>query len=190
MFNLIVYDPADGRIVSSVAFLRHPDDEVHAENIARQVPEGMGWMEGEGTSDTHHVDLTGEPMIMERTDLPDTSRAEAVAAISQERGRRLTNGVVIDVAGVGAIPVQGRERDQINMLALKDTARDLRDAGVTDAILAFRDGINVLHNLTPQQMIELVNGGKAAADHIWRASWALKDADPIPEDVTSDDHWL
>ena len=106
-----------------------------------------------------------------------------------ERDRRLALGTVVTVTGYGDIPLQGRPADRINLLALKDTARDMHAAGVTDPVLPFRDGANADHMLTPQQMIELADRGKVAASAIYAATWAIKALDPRPDDVTDDALW-
>ena len=83
----------------------------------------------------------------------------------------------------------GQDQDQINMLGLKDTARDLVAAGVTIAIMPFRDAANQDHMLTPAQMVELVNKAKTAASSIYQKSWELKAMNPIPQDYTDDSYW-
>ena len=80
---------------------------------------------------------------------PVAALAAVHAEINAERDRRIDAGVTVSVTGYGDIPVQGREEDRINTLALKDTARDLIAAGITDPIVPFRDADNVLHLLTP-----------------------------------------
>jgi len=111
------------------------------------------------------------------------------ARVNAERERRIGMGHLVDVTGYGGVPVQGRSQDQINLLALKDTARDLSEAGVTSAVIPFRDGDNTDHMLTPAQMIEVANKGKSAASAIYQAAWAIKAMDPLPEDVTDDALW-
>ena len=116
--------------------------------------------------------------------------AELPAKVNAERERRLVEGVTINVNGYGDIPLQGRDQDQINLLALKDTARDLAAAGVTTAIIPFRDADNVTHTLTPAQVIELANKGKAAASAIYQASWAIKARNDLATiDITDDQYW-
>lgn len=125
---------------------------------------------------------------------PDQVEAQKRAAINAERDRRINAGVTVSVTGYGDIPVQGREEDRINTLALKDTARDLIAAGITDPIVPFRDGDNVLHMLTPAQTAELANKGKTAAAAIYQVAWAMKDGTApfeagIPDDITDDQWW-
>ena len=116
----------------------------------------------------------------------NTARREAVGT---ERTRRLKLGTTIDVTGYGLIPMQGRDQDQITILALENSARDLMAAGVTDPVIPFRDRDNGDHILTPPQVLELMRKAKAFAQTVYQASWVLKDADPVPEDYTDDKYW-
>lgn len=129
---------------------------------------------------------------------PEPTKAERLAAqhkaINAERDRRINAGVTVSVTGYGDIPVQGREEDRINTLALKDTARDLIAAGITNPIVPFRDADNVLHVLTPAQTAELADKGKTAAAAIYQVAWAMKDGTApfeagIPDDFTDDKWW-
>lgn len=122
-------------------------------------------------------------------DLAAEDQARLAAAVNAERDRRIMLGTTVTVTGLGAIPVQGRPVDQVNLMALADTARDLIAAGVTGAVIPFRDGDNVLHDLTPAQMLEVSRQGKEAAGAIYAASWALKDGAEIPAKYADDDHW-
>lgn len=74
-------------------------------------------------------------------------------------------------------------------LALKDTARDLQEAGVTAPVLFLTDRDNGDHYLTPAQVIELVNAGKAFMQVLHEAKRALKAADPIPVNYDDDSYW-
>lgn len=125
---------------------------------------------------------------------PAAALAALHAEINDERDRRINAGVTVSVTGYGDIPVQGREEDRINTLALKDTARDLIAAGITDPIVPFRDADNVLHLLTPAQTAELADKGKTAAAAIYQVAWAMKDGTApfeagIPDDITDDQWW-
>ncbi|WP_051202677.1 hypothetical protein [Sediminimonas qiaohouensis] len=111
------------------------------------------------------------------------------AAVFSERDRRLRDGAVVTVSGYGDVPVQGREQDKIAYLSIKDAARDLIAQGVTDPVVPFRDATNVVHSLTPDQAIELISKAQAVAQEIYKASWALLDADAIPQDYDADARW-
>lgn len=110
-------------------------------------------------------------------------------AVTAERERRLKAGTVITLAGYGNIAVQGRQQDMISYMALRDQARTLAANGETQSVLQFRDRDNVMHSLTPQQVIDLVGAGQAYASDVFAASWVLKDADPIPHDYADDAYW-
>lgn len=109
--------------------------------------------------------------------------------VDSERDRRIAAGTTVQIEGIGAMPLQGRPQDQLNMLALKDTARDLHAAGVTVAVIPFRDGDNVEHLLTAAQMMQITDQGKQHITAIYQAAWALKAMDPIPTDYTEDQWW-
>jgi len=111
------------------------------------------------------------------------------AGVNAERDRRLGEGVVIPVSGYGDIHVQGRPNDQVNLIAVGDTAKDLIAAGVTGPIIPFRDAQNVMHDLTPVQAAELVRLGKEAATAIYQTSWDIKDGAIIADDYADDSHW-
>src|SRR5690606_33674627 len=89
----------------------------------------------------------------------------------------------------GSIPVSGDPTTQLNLLALKDTARDLKATGVSGAVIPFRDAENVSHMLTADQVIALVDAGKQRVQAIYSASWVIKSMDPPPADVTDDSLW-
>lgn len=139
------------------------------------------------------VEMTADEIAaLEARAAADEARriAEIPAKVNAERERRLIAGVTVNVSGYGNIPLQGRDQDQINLLALKDTARDLAAAGVTTAVIPFRDADNVTHTLTPAQMIELANEGKTAASAIYQASWAIKARNDLATiDITDDQYW-
>lgn len=172
------YDPTNGRIIGFY------DEDIHSE-----IPKPSRELSGSEWEDRFDkridVEVGSLPLVPED---PVVFQPED-AHVNDERDRRLAIGATVEVEGYGPVPVQGRQADQTNLLALKDTARDLEEAGVTDAVIEFRDGANVLHLLTPAQMKDLANKGKAAASEIYSASWALKDNPPIPADYAADAYW-
>jgi len=122
---------------------------------------------------------------------PPESDPESITPdqVNQERSRRLREGKAISVTGYGDIPVQGRDQDQITILALEASAKDMKASGVTSAVFPFRDRDNGNHMLTPDQVIELMSKAKQFAQQIYVASWALKDMAEIPEDYTDNRWW-
>lgn len=111
------------------------------------------------------------------------------AAVNAERERRIAAGAMVAVTGAGDIPVQGREADVRNLQGLGLMALARVSAGDTATVTVFRDADNVDHDLTPPQVLELVQQASAAAEAIIQASWAIKAMDPMPADVTDDGLW-
>ncbi len=106
-----------------------------------------------------------------------------------EHNRRVLAGRVFHIDGVGDVPLEGSEKTQLVLLALKDTARDLKDAGNTAPVLVFTDRDSTDRQMTAGQMIALVNAGKAWVQAVHEAKRALKAMDPIPADFADDRHW-
>jgi hypothetical protein len=124
---------------------------------------------------------------------PATIAAQAAeakrAAVNTERECRIAAGATVTVTGAGAIPVQGREQDVRNLQGLGLMALARVSAGDTTTVTTFRDAANVDHDLTPPQILDLVQRAAAAAEAIIQASWVIKAMDPLPDDVTADALW-
>lgn len=118
-----------------------------------------------------------------------TAAARKRAAVNAERERRIALGATVTVTGAGAIPVQGREVDVRNLQGLGLMALARVSAGDLEAVTVFRDADNADHELTPPQVLELVQRAAAAAEAIIAASWTIKAMDPLPDDVTDDVLW-
>lgn len=71
--------------------------------------------------------------------------------------------------------VQTRAEDEANLLGLAIEARDLRDAGETEAQQIIRVKSNRHYALTPQQMIDLTDAAKAFKKQQLAHSWMRKD---------------
>ena len=115
--------------------------------------------------------------------------------VNAERERRLEYGAAFTVAGVtDPIPLRGRPFDQTVYLALLMRAQGFKAAGVTDPVLTVRAGDDVIHSLTPDQMMSLVMQSMAWFESVMAVSWAMKDStgdfpQGIPTDYTADTHW-
>ncbi|MHA7852188.1 DUF4376 domain-containing protein [Roseovarius sp.] len=108
--------------------------------------------------------------------------------VNAERDRRLAAGAVVTVTGYGDVAVQGRERDVSVYTNLALRAAQKLQAGDTSTF-KFRDRDDVMHDLTPAQMAELMDKAGLAAQAIYAAAWALKDGAEIPQDYAEDKHW-
>jgi len=133
-----------------------------------------------------NIDLT---QIVTAEDKAAEEQDRCRQGVNAERDRRVALGTTVSVTGYGDIPVQGGASDQINMIALDATAKDLKGAGETGAVIPFRDAVNAMHDLTPDQMIELVAKAKQVATTVYASAWALKDGAYIPADYTDDSYW-
>jgi hypothetical protein len=111
------------------------------------------------------------------------------ADVDAEHDRRALVGKTFAIAGYGSVALEGSLRTQAVLLALKDTARDLLEASVTDPVLMITDRDNTDHNLTPAQVIELVNAGKTYMQSLHEAKRSLKTTNPIPADYSDDAYW-
>jgi len=117
------------------------------------------------------------------------------AEVDLERSRRIAVGSSFAVAGLtDPIPLTGRAFDQTVYLALLSRAGALRVAGVTTAALTIRGQDDVIHRLTPDQMISLVGQAMSWFEGVMVASWDMKDgtgnfSDGFPTDCTNDLHW-
>ncbi len=144
----------------------------------------------------HHVQygevLVATPGLANHgTDEAPDWRSIAVTpdAVNLERARRITAGTDITVTGYDQpIALQGRAEDRQALIGLAMMAQMLISAGSVPT-MTFRDRLNVAHDLTPAQVIELWQRGTLWMQEIYQASWSLKDADPIPENYADDTHW-
>lgn len=145
------------------------------------IPDGCEiW--GDALAPETYIFVDGRPI--KRTSARLKTQEELSAEINRERSRRVELGR--DFSGIW---LSGSDRDQTNMLGIKDTARDLKAAGIDDSVIPFKDGRNVEHLLTAQEFIDLHNAGKQFVQAIYQASWALKKMEPIPQDVGDDKYW-
>ncbi len=114
--------------------------------------------------------------------------------INVERDRRIVAGKTFDVTGYGPVPLTGREKDKVALIGLLFKAQRARALGVTEAIIKLRDGLDVNHNLTPDQAIELINAGMSWIEATMAVSWDMKDGVApfeagIPADYSDDAYW-
>jgi hypothetical protein len=112
------------------------------------------------------------------------------ASVNAERDRRVTAGSTFDVAGYGPVRIRGTADDTRNLQALAFAAQLRMAQGDVTHITKFCDDDNVIHDLTPPQILDLWSQGAAYVSAIYAASWVLKDGpDGIPADYADDVHW-
>lgn len=110
-------------------------------------------------------------------------------AVNAERDRRITEGCVVTVEGLGSIPLQGREKDLRNLQALAFGASLRIAQGDTRTLTTFRDRNNELWELTPPQIIALWQAGAEYVSSVYEVSWMLKYQSPIPTNYAEDHLW-
>lgn len=104
--------------------------------------------------------------------------------VNAERQRRIASGKVID-----GVHVTGTDEDARNLTNLALAAQLRLASGDTGTLTTFRDGDNVDHQLTPEQVLSIWQQSAAYVSALYEASWALKALDPIPADYVADDYW-
>ena len=104
-------------------------------------------------------------------DLADRKRAAIEAGLAAA----LYTGMLYTMPDGTDDIVQTRPEDEPNLLGLAIEARDLRDAGVTDAGQVLRAQSNKLYAMTPTQMITVTDAAKAFKKQKLAHSWACKD---------------
>ena len=111
--------------------------------------------------------------------------------VNAERARRIEAGVIINVTGYAhAIHVTCRNEDRHNLSGLAFTAQERIGAGDTTTLTTFRDGADVMHDLTPPQIVEMRDQSMAYVEAVYAASWTLKAMSPIPADyATNATYW-
>ena len=163
-----------------------------AANIAKAEPEyasEQGWIEAPDHISAGWTYDNGN--WSEPEGKPPTDRG-----VNEERERRLVVGASFTVAGVNdPIALQGRPFDQTVYLALLTRASGYKAAGITDPVLRIRAADDVIHMLTPDQMISLISQAMTWFENVMATSWAMKDGTGdftggIPSDYTADAHWL
>ncbi|MFN7125299.1 MAG: hypothetical protein ACK4M8_05410 [Allorhizobium sp.] len=143
----------------------------------------------EGYIEVPHFVQPGYTLVGNLFVLPP-AQAPSSDDVNSERDRRIDAGTTVTVEGYGPIPLQGREKDQRNMLGLQAAASMRLAAGDNITLTKFRDAENVDHMLTPSQIVELWSKGAAWISDTYEASWDIKALDPIPADyATNESYW-
>ncbi|MEN9062830.1 hypothetical protein [Ponticoccus litoralis] len=131
--------------------------------------------------------MTFSMTIKTPADLAAEQQERRKAGLYAERERRLAEGATF-LLTFGSIPMQGRPQDQATITALLQIA-NMRAAANDTSPLTFRDAANVIHSLSPAEMIEMATAGIAWVESVMAASWAMVDSGDIPADYTADTRW-
>lgn len=119
-----------------------------------------------------------------------TTRGPDNDDVNAERERRIQVGKTFAVTGGLNIRVAGDDQTKTNLANLALAAQVRIGQGDLVTQRAYRDEDNVIHDLTPLQMLELWSLAATYVSDIYEASWSLKD-DPngIPADYADDARW-
>lgn len=109
--------------------------------------------------------------------------------INKLRDNKIRFGCIMSLSGlVATVQVSGSEENMRNITNLAILA-NYYISTVTPAIIPFRDEKNVIHTLTPQQMLELWQKAMTYVSSLYQASWVLKDSNPVPLDFEDQKYW-
>jgi hypothetical protein len=112
------------------------------------------------------------------------------AQVDAERDRRILEGTIVSVPGIGPVRVEGREMDKENLQGLVMAASLLIGQGAGSEITYFRDADNIMHALTQQQIVALWVASSGFVGNMFAFGWFLKDNPVgIPQDYTDDKYW-
>lgn len=123
-----------------------------------------------------------------REEVPEDARPYK-ERVDAYRDQVLSAGKDFDLPGVGTIHLQGRPQDMVAILGLSVTAGQLQGAGKAGQLLPFRDRANIIHQLTPGQMLQVWQIGSAFVSAVAQASWAMKDAGDESVDPADRANW-
>lgn len=142
--------------------------------------------------DEHTIQQLGEtvPDGASRVEPPKDPDVPTPADVDEERDRRVQDGLVVDLTSGAQVFVQRGPKHDGNLADLKLLADELDAAGTTTPDIPFRDGNNVVHQLTPQEVKAMFLEVTQRKTAIYAAAWAIKD-DPngISEDFANDPRW-
>lgn len=114
---------------------------------------------------------------------------EFSAAVNLERDRRIEAGRAFALAGGVSVRVSGDATTKENLQGFAFGAQLRIAQGDIETLVDWRDADNVVHSLTPPQVLELWQKGAAYMSAVFKAAWTMKDAGAIPENFTDDQYW-
>lgn len=120
--------------------------------------------------------------------LAEKNKNRAVV-VDEERGARLKKGLVVSVDGYGDVAVRGGSNELATLTSLALRAFILSSRGKPPASFVYRDRDNIVHDLSPDQVIDLWERASGFAEDAFKASWKIKDQPEIPDNVRKDSQW-
>ena len=153
-------------------------------------PEGVkgDWLEVE---DTYLGDLTSWRIFDSKLILYDLGpiTREFRDKVNEERERRIKEGTKVSITNYGEVSLQGRLEDQTSLQGLAFGAQLRMSLGDNKTELLFLDKDNILHKLTPPQLLELWQKGAAFVSATYAKSWVIKELDPFSTNPSDPGLW-
>lgn len=178
--KITVYNKTTGEI-ERVVGLSDITDAVHYDT------EETGFVVGEFDDEKHRYNIE-----LGLVELIDNHERDAITAklrfderVTQERSGRLTRGTDIQVPTYGWVALQGRPEDQQTLAALAQSAT-LMDPAST---IFFMDRENFLHEMNPQQVMQLFQLGSLYIQDVYFASFTMKAQPSVTLDIHNDSYW-
>ena len=154
--------------------------------------EGAEWTPPEGTSIAPNEDgmeIGGTFIGGVYTAPTSTTVVVPPSAVNAERERRIQEPWIVQMPSNGAVfQVNMDTESQRNIQGLSTIGIVLKTAAPMQNTM-FRDYVNKVHALTPDDLISMGLQIAARIQSVYQKAWALKDNPPIPEDYADDKHW-
>jgi len=130
---------------------------------------------------------------------PEFSKTEDrdayIENLRQEQNRVLENAVtkerekkILEGATFGKIRLVGNDETIRNLNTLALGALIRKTLGSKD-ITYYRDADNIIHELAPDEVLELWSQATAYMEKLYKKSWELKDGEAVPADFKDEKYW-
>lgn len=139
--------------------------------------------------------VLGDGVVIEQAVYEPMNQAQLAQQVKAHRDQLISAGSSFPVTGLAEpIPLTGRAKDQGIYLGLLMRAQGYKAVGETGPVMTLRDGDDVIHSLTPDQMIELVSQAMSWFEDVMKFSWSMIDGQPpfetgIPADFGEHPDW-
>jgi hypothetical protein len=156
-----------------------------------KIPAGLEDSAWISVEDQELGDLSSWSVIngnLEFTNLEPTILAFRTA-VNAKRLQIISAGIDVSITGYGIVALQGRPEDQTSLQGLAFGAQLRLAMGDSTTKMEFLDRENVLHELTPAQMLELWQKGAGFVSAIYAKSWIIKEMNPMTTDYNEPALW-
>lgn len=178
-------DPINGVPYRLEDLMSLPDTTLAKLGLVRPAPFG-GAPSGKKLTNKRVELVDGVPTV--QFDIVDSpvDRSE----VNLHRHYRIMRGKTFDLSSGKSVSIQGDQQTRENLDALALAANLRLAQGLTDHITPYRGNDNVIHQLSPMEILELWQSAASFVEAVYAASWAIKD-DPagISPDFKEDPRW-